>query len=107
DPLEVLRPAVGRDLSTVCLTCLRKEPERRYISAEALADDLDRYLRGEPPAARRPGRAERALAFGRRHPAATALFATATIAILTLTLWAFAGARAQERARRAEVLAAN
>ncbi|MFT3775173.1 MAG: serine/threonine protein kinase [Minicystis sp.] len=107
EPLEVLRREVGRDLSTVCLTCLRKEPERRYISAEALADDLDRYLRGEPPAARRPGPGERALAWCRRHRAATALLATATLALLTLTLWAFAGARAQEQARRAEVLAAN
>jgi serine/threonine-protein kinase len=107
EPLERLRPDVDRDLATICLTCLHKEPGRRYISAKALADDLDRYLRGMPPVARRPTRFERAQRWCRRYPVVAATFGSAAIVLVTLTLWALAGVRAQERARRDEVLDTN
>src|SRR5262249_34208435 len=59
-------PSVPRDLEAIVLTCLAKEPGRRYESAAALAADLDRWLAGQPVAARQLRRAER-LAQGVRH----------------------------------------
>src|SRR5262249_23709462 len=62
-------------LETVCLKCLRKESERRYGSAEALADDLRRFVNGEPVQARPVAVWERAVKWARRRPAITALLA--------------------------------
>jgi serine/threonine-protein kinase len=107
EALERLRPEVSRDLATVCMTCLQKDPGRRYISAEALADDLDRVLCDAPPEARRPGRFERMRRWSGRYPAAAATFLSSAVLLVTLTLWALAGMRAQERARRKEVLDTN
>jgi tetratricopeptide (TPR) repeat protein len=74
-PPRALRPGLPRDLEVICLKCLEKEPGRRYGSAEALADDLDRFLRGETIAARAAGPAERLAKWFRRRPAAASLLA--------------------------------
>jgi WD40 repeat protein len=83
-PPSRLAAGVPRDLNTVCVKCLEKDPARRYQSAAELADDLEHWLRGEPVKARRAGRVERALKWVRRRPAAAALVAVSTAALVLL-----------------------
>jgi WD40 repeat protein/tRNA A-37 threonylcarbamoyl transferase component Bud32 len=75
-----LNPRVPRDLETICLKCLDKEPSRRYGSAEALADDLERWLEGAPIKARPSSPWERGRKWARRRPAAAALLMVAVLA---------------------------
>src|SRR5437868_718783 len=63
------RPKVDRDLSTICLKCLEKDPKRRYASALALAEDLEHWLKHEPIRARRTGIVVRGSKWVRRNPA--------------------------------------
>ena len=65
---RLLNPKIDRDLSTICLKCLEKDPKRRYSSALALAEDLERWLKHEPIRARRTGVLSHARKWVRRNP---------------------------------------
>ena len=96
-----LNARVPRDIETICLKCLQKDPRRRYGTAIELAQDLQRYLRGEPIVARRIGTLERASKWVRRHPATAAWILGAlllTIALICGGWWLFAERTATRRA---------
>jgi WD40 repeat protein len=80
-PPSKLDRRADRDLETISLKCLDKDPAKRYGSAEALAEDLERRLQGEPILARPVGRAERMVKWARRRPAVAALLAVSAVAL--------------------------
>jgi WD40 repeat protein/tRNA A-37 threonylcarbamoyl transferase component Bud32 len=83
-PPSRLEPGLARDAETICLKCLRKDPSHRYASARDLADDLRRWIEGEPVIARPVGKARRIWLWCRRRPGPAAL--TAAVAALAVTI---------------------
>src|SRR5712675_1638025 len=83
---RLLNPKVDRDLTTICLKCLEKDPQRRYSSALALAEDLERWLKHEPIRARRTGIFSRGRKWIRRNPT-SALLAASLIALAAAAGW--------------------
>lgn len=100
DPLSPrsLQPDTPRDLESICLKCLEKEPTRRYVSAAALANDLRCYLAGKPVRARTVGLLGRTLRWGRRKP----LVAGLLVVVMLVALSGFVGITWQWR--RADTL---
>ena len=91
DPRQprLLNPKVDRDLATICLKCLEKDPKQRYPSALALAEDLEHWLKDEPTQARRAGILLRANKWIRRKPLAAALVVSlvALAAVISWNIW--------------------
>jgi WD40 repeat protein len=96
-PVRRLQPKVPRDLETICLKCLEKEPRKRYATAQALAEDLRRFSGGRPVLARPVSRVERAWRWCRRNPL-LALSSTAALTVLLAAAgWIWSGNRERLR----------
>ena len=90
-------PAPDRDLETICLKCLQKNPAQRYATAEALAEDLERWLRQEPIHARPSAVWEKGIKWTKRHPARAGLLLFAVFApAAIITVLLISGARVRE-----------
>jgi len=83
---RLLNPKIDRDLTTICLKCLEKDPQRRYSSALALSEDLERWLKHEPIRARRTGIFSRGRKWIRRNPTSALLIAS-LVALASAAGW--------------------
>lgn len=102
-PPSQLNAKVPRDVETICLKCLRKEPDGRYASAAELADDLERFVGGLPIRARPIGATERALKWCRRRPSVALAIAVTALAISAAAaggIWLYQ----EEQARRTDAI---
>jgi WD40 repeat protein/predicted Ser/Thr protein kinase len=95
---------IDRDLETICLRCLEKKPERRYRSAAALAEELDRWLRGEPIWARAVTTSERAWKWMKRRPALASVGAVLGLVLLGIAIASPIALWHIEQLREAEIL---
>jgi len=107
---RAVNPALDRDLETICLKCLQKEPAKRYASAQALAEDLENWLRAEPIQARRATLVERVWLWCRRQPVRASLVGALVLVFalgLTGVLWQWTRAKAGELHARQNAYAAD
>ena len=104
-----LTPSLPVAIETICLKCLEKEPSRRYATAAALADDLDRFLRGDVILARRAAILERGWRWCRRNPAVASLSGcVAALVVVTIAILAISNASIRrETAQKNEALTAK
>jgi predicted Zn finger-like uncharacterized protein len=101
-PPRSVRPAIPRDLEAICLHCLEKDPSRRYRGAQALADDLGRWLEGRSVRVRRIGEFERFYRWCRRNPILSVSLATTAGLLLAVSAGAFTRIKVQLQTVQAE-----
>ena len=105
-PPRQFNPAIPRDVETICLKCLRKDSQRRYDSATALAEDLGRWLNQEPILARPVSRAEKTWLWCRRKPAVAGSIAAIVVAAV-IVMVVIGVQRRQNTLKRVRTAVAN